>query len=1432
MLKNAKNKLLAFAGAVMVGSFALSVGTLCETVDAYEYTTKLFAGHGVTVKTEQTLGNETGMLLFSERSGSFAEYKDEISGELTVCFELPKDDFGDTFSFTFSDKDSGEKFAVKLVTGEKEDHYFVSANGKNAGIYYTSTGESGGHTAAMNADGYYTKITRNVKNTFSFNPNTMCLYVNDKLIWNLLSSDNDGSSLGKTYGGFSSYNFGIGFEDVKSQPARILIDSICGQSVGDKYLMVDDGSPIIYADLKINALKGEDYKIPLPKAYDVSDGRLPAENVRVSVADSKGKTLLNAAWTENSSFTPEKGGGEKYKITYEVSDKSGNVGQVSFTVKSFSEPPADNFNYFGKFVNETIGVNGVVELPSASLASELIIENTVLVPSVAVYKIDGETRKEISRAEASQFSFTLFPEKGVYEVVYEKEYCGVKFSKIAQVITVSEDVAGFSYAHFDEKYFLGSSAVIPVCTVSFGGKTTESRAMIICPDGSTYTTSELDLNQIGVYSVIYQAVIDGVKYSKTYTFTVTKNENDIFGKGIVESKIGAYPYDAEITGLNVRLKAQTPAVYSELIDFSAWNATDTLIELLAVSPIQNSVVYNKIIVTLRDSKDYSKYITILANGKNNTSSTELTLKTNGYKYGAATGSGSYSNSVAHSFTSAAITGRKTADNTISIRYDYKNGVFYAKQADGSYAVFADFKNEKFTSVAGTFNGFTDDKAILEISFEYRDRATLAWWDQAYLLRGADVMILKMAGYDFTNGTITDSAAPEIVVDAPQVLPKAVAGIPYKLFDAKAFDKIDGSTTPNVRVVYNYGSEQYVDVKITDGKFIPTYAGEYSIVYSATDKAGNVSETVKKVTAYSRNFNDFNATLTDDGITSFYQGEKIVLRTCTAHGGSGGIYEIVAAVYDENGLTVDIENNSFKALTTGNYTVNYRIKDYVENTTSLTYSIEVKEQPLPQIETEGVSVQPIMTAGQTHKLPKYVATDYASEEPAELEAQIYVRYAGGDFEKIADPSAFVVDENRVNHGDLLDFEYRFTGSKATAVHGAQTKIAKLVTESGNINFKDYFVYSETVGELTGNYVLFKTVGKGSALFGKKLLANGLNFSFNTADDNLNALLIRLYDSEDPRISVLLSVARAANNTYAFSVNGGAATSMAAATANRLLDFSYNDNGKRAFVTTNISSSTGNSFAADINATESGEPFNGFLSGFVTAELFFESKTLEGTSVILYSISGQSVGGVKDKETGAITGTTRDYVGPKINVNGEYMGSIREGESFTIPSAIACDVAGFVSDVTVSVSAPNGGYVTAEDGTLLKFAPADRHYVISPKTAGRYGVRYDCSDSNNNVASFTTRPLYVNSRGSEGDITYTLSGKIPKTGKVDETVTLPTCTAENGVTVSVAVFDPYDAIIAVSNSGAFVPKQKGKYLIRYVFYDLSGRIAVEEHELVVD
>ena len=1434
MRKKSKNTLLAAAGAVMLGSVAISVGTFRESAEAYEYTTRLFDGHGVTIKTEQSFGNGTGMLLSASNSGAHAAYKDELSGELTLCFELPEDDFGDTVSFAFTDKINGETFAVKLVTGAKGDSYFVSANGKNAGIYYSSAGEAGGYTASMNGDGYYTKIARSAKNTFLFNPNTMCLYINDKLIWNLLSSDNDGGTLGKTYGGFSVYAFDIGFEDVKDDSARLLIDSICGQSTNDKYLMIDDGSPVIYADLKLNAVKGEKYAIPEPKAYDVSDGALLSENVRVSVSDTSGKILLSSAWEKGLSFVPVKGGGENYKISYEIGDNSGNIGQIAFSVKSFSEAPAGNFGFSGKFVGGTVGVNGAVELPSVTLTSDLLIENTVLVPEAVIYKCVGDVRTEIRRAAADEISSVQFAESGIYEIVYEKEYYGAKFQEIAGKVTVREDQAGFSYVRFNENYSAGEMVAIPDCKIVFGGKPADAQASIRYPDGSVYTAKEITPRQTGIYSVTYEAEIDGKKHSKIYTFSVTRGSNDVFKKGVIESKIGAYPYDTKVKGLNVRLKAKTPAAYSEEIDFSAWNGNDTLIELLAVSPVQNFVVYNKIKITLRDSEDYSNYFTILADGKTSTSSSQLTLKTSGHDYYTVTSAGvsKYGIEVPHSFTSAEIAGRDTSENTISIRYDYEKGVLYAKQADGTYAVFADFNNEDFTKVAGTFGGFTNGKAVLEVSFEYRDRATLGWWEQAYLYCGADLMILKMAGYDFTSGAIADSAAPEIEVDAPKMLPNAVVGKPYAIFDSKAFDKIDGNIAPRVRVVYNFGTAQYVDVKIVDGKFLPTYTGEYSIVYTATDRAGNVAEVVKKVTALARNPENLSVFAADDGINEYNQGETVVLRNAEAQGGAGGTYEITATVFDENKQEIDIADNAFQALKSGVYTVEYRVKDYVGNTASFSYYVTVKEQTLPQLQSEKLVIQPIFTAGQSYKLPNLTATDYAGDKPNDVAAEIYVRYPSGEFEKVVDADAFVADENRVNHGDTLEFEYRFVGCKAASAYRAQTRVAKLDTKSGSIDFKNYFVYSGTTGELKESCVSFTTAGRGSALYGKNLLADGLNFSFNTVDDNLNALQIKLSDSADPRISVLFSVKRASNNYFTFFVNGGTASNIAAATANRLLDFSYNDNGKKAFVTTNISSSSGNSVTADVKNTLFGVAFDGFTSGYVTAEIEFESKSGEETSVVLYSISGQSLGGVKDKTTGEISGTAREYIGPKIHVNGEYMGTVREGEKFTIPSAIAGDVAGYVSQVTVSVSAAGGGYVTADDGTILKNAPADKAYVISPKTAGRYGVRYDCYDSNNNAATFTTRPLYVNSRGSEGDIVCSYSGEMPRTGKVGENIVLPSGIAESSVSVSVAVFDPYGMILVVSKNGAFVPKQQGKHIARYVFYDLSGRFAVEEFEIAVE
>lgn len=1414
-----KNTKIILSCAAFLACFTAGVGASVGT--AYEATTKLFDGNGVSVQTEQSYGAEKGTLLTAKRGGAYANYVETVSGIFSTRFSLPEE-YGDEIAFTFSDKSSEDEFTLSVQTDKSTNEFSVSSNGVKAGLYYGAYGTVSGVTATMNGDGYYTRLQKGDFVTVAFDPNTMCVYADNVLVWNFLSEYNDGAKFGKVMEGFASYDVTVSFPKVVDGKAEMLVYELLGQKTDGKYLKQDTASPLIYADLKLNAVRRRAYAIPEPTVYDLGDGRIASENVRVVVSNAKGEKLVDEKFEDGLSFVPQAAG--KYKISYSVSDGSGNTGNTAFEIVALEASPEPVFELSQTIEDETVGLGASIRLPSATVESELFTANTSYVPYVRVYNSKNEVAFE---AAADKNTLATLTQNGRYTVVYERTVRGVQMREERAVVTVDGTLPTFGYAELNDEYVVGEVIEIPSVAVSLGDKKAEAEATVTFPDGSTYYLATLCPTMAGEYTVTWRAEIGGERYVKERSFFVNVSPENVFesGSGALKSEFADYAYDVSLSGLKVELMPDTPAVYAETVDFEKLGASDTLVEFIAVSPVVGKLLYNKVYVTLRDANDYSNYFTIQVDGNLSPTQSALTVRThNGSEFYGMNGSGTISKNgytgIRHSFSSTSIVGYSAAQNTVEIRYDYQNGKLYVRGESGEFGLAADFTNESFTKIAGTFDGFKDGKAKIEISFAYLDTGESVWHDQAYYYNSAELLLLQLAGYGFTNGKIADGEKPQIYVDEPIVLPSAVVGKEYAVFEAEAFDRICGKTAVNVRAVYNYGKSSYLDMQLKNGAFVPVYEGEYTLVYTAVDESGNVAEYLIKVNALKTNPNDLAVTLGEETVGELLTGIPVELRGVTPTGGVGGVYVTTVEVLDPNGDSIPVSDGAFTPNQAGAFTVSYTVKDYVGNTTGCSYQVNVASNDVPYF-TEEIKLVPVMTAGRSASLPLLKAYDYSSFPAKEITPDVYVRYPNEsdyDGEKIT-LDGFTPDPERVAHGDELEFKYVWTGENGELEKTAKCLVSEIVTT--DVVLSDYFVYENVESTLASSYLRLTAKNGGRATFGKNIIANGFSMKTTLQSTNISSLVLTLTDVKDPTIALKVRF-YAAGGTYYLQVNGGAAYSIASVATGRVAEFSYNVATQSVSLKTNITSSRGNTTLIEVKETAYGEPFNGFTGRFLTAELAF---TVSGENGVL-DISQIGNQNVSDK--------TRDNTGPAIWVLGEYMGTIREGESFTIPAAIAGDVLSYPEAVTVSVSTPDGAsYTVSEDGVTLDGAPADREYVIRPTELGRYTIDYACEDENGRKAKFVSRPLYVVEGESAEALEIVLSGKMPTTGKVNKTVKLPTATSSDGkaCTLSIAVYSPKGTPVDLNETGGFMPEVKGVYRVRYMLHDGSNRLAMQEYSIKV-
>lgn len=124
--------------------------------------------------------------------------------------------------------------------------------------------------------------------------------------------------------------------------------------------------------------------------------------------------------------------------------------------------------------------------------------------------------------------------------------------------------------------------------------------------------------------------------------------------------------------------------------------------------------------------------------------------------------------------------------------------------------------------------------------------------------GQSAADLDMGG----SASLKDTLAPEITVDADEEnIPNGRYGTEYTVFSAVGTDAIDGNVTVTPKVFFDYNGTNQREISVNDNQFIPDAMGEYTIVYSAKDAAGNVAEKLIRV-----NVSD-KKQITIDGVTA-------------------------------------------------------------------------------------------------------------------------------------------------------------------------------------------------------------------------------------------------------------------------------------------------------------------------------------------------------------------------------------------------------------------------------------------------------------------------------------------------------------------------------------------------------------------------------------
>lgn len=1350
--------------------------------------------------------SERGLKLTGTRN-SYARLSNLQSGSFKISL----------LAFSESETVSSEA-AIRITNALNAKEYFdiiftadaatcnvkIGVDGNYYGIYHeTENPQSSltqlGITKSKNAAGSYTVINVLSALELRFEPNEMCVYAGngktELLVWNLSEELNDGRLNEKVYDVFERYSVSVVYPSAqKGDKISTVVYEINGVKFDSKILKNDKKRTYVYSD--VTGKVGASYVLPVPYISSVySDD---SEKISVEILKDSTVVVPKTDYVDGMTFIPAESGDYTIKYYY---------GSSSFeTVVAVNDSLFQEISVMGEYASY-YPVGSTIDLVPCDIYTEAK-HSVGKVEAMLTLKKNGQNVEGFVNVSADKIYAYTFEEKGEYTIQYgaKEKYC---VTPKIYTVNVGDDGTYFTVNKIAENYGVGDTFEVPECFAVVSGENVATESKIVFPSGKCFANKKITLNETGVYTIIYTAYKDNQAYKNEISFAVCQKVADIVETNGATVSYGQSSLSDSISGIIVNSSNSGTVTFKNAIDLSQNTKEDLLLEMIVDPIIYGDPDFSELEIKITDALNEDNYISIAVKAPEDPRSyagTGCTVSAgvNGGEYKAVAlkinndGSegwqevvgGTKDSGYAYAMSFRGTTYFHSIENqTLRIYYDNEEKALYLGKpwiclwnpywknyyAGVDRVKLIDFDDEAhFTDL---WEGFTDGSACLSIT------------TKSLVKSNARYVIMNYNGTSFGQEYVADNVAPVIKVSNEQGVPTATVGKEYRLFDAYAYDFSSGACAIKIKVYYR---DTDVEMEVTDGKFIPYYAGDYRIVYSAQDGFGNVGEKTIMVTAKkASNVPVLSLTLGEDGNDACNVGEKVKFATATADGGAGKIYYHDVKVYlgsDE----IQFVDGTFIPEKAGTYTIKYRVCDYVGNVAEQTRELNVTLLGKPVL-NETINVAPVYITERTYALYAPVATLYGSDgNKTSVAPTIAVSYNGGDYQNLSG-TMFVPEQ-----AGSAKIKYVYGGNSGENLEKVfDVAVVKINTEPFAI--EDYFYTQSATKIATEKGVEIKSEESGAkATFAKELYSGNFSVKLSTdINSSVTKLTVTLIDA---LTGVKVNVAISGNTTsYQCSaiLNGNRESKTLNMFGGKSLELKYlgsdkafyDGNGNRLFI---------------VDKDADGNVFEGF-SEYVYFTLALDGAPI-GDGVTINDISGQ-----------AMSQNDGDFGQPKIVYNGEFTRRLKSGEKVVLPMAKAYDVLSDVGNVTLTVSR-----------TDITNAVADKDYEIVFDKAGKYPVMYRCTDSAGN----TFEDRYTITVVDVTPLDFTLNSEIKESAKVGDTILLPEITVSDGRKVTVCMFaiSPNGKVEMIT-AGEYKFTASGEYVLRFFVYDADYNYSIKEFKIQV-
>lgn len=956
-----------------------------------------------------------------------------------------------------------------------------------------------------------------------------------------------------------------------------------------------------------------------------------------------------------------------------------------------------------------------------------------------------------------------------------------------------------------ERYMLGDVLSIPENSLTVGDTEYPAVGILHSPSGIARTGDSVVLDETGVYTLEYTAVADGRSYSAETEFLVCDELYSVSGRNS-SAEWAHLDYARGREGIVARVVNGDRFEYNGVIDLTGKTKDDSLITLCVLPEVLGTADAANFAFTFTDVYDPNNYVTVttkkvvpadegawwaqcnsyvtanaagqVPTGIELNGSGETLWEGNRYllhrndRFGACVrfsmpGTPSYD----ENDPTGSIVESDIGAETMQISFDYEERRVYV---NGTIVI--DLDDPMFFSDV-RWDGFTTGECYLTIS---------ATQYNAYSM---NLLITDVDGNsDFEENVLTDETAPEITVES-EGLPDAIVGRPYVIPEASAYDAFDRGGEVTAKVYHEYGTMRQARIQVTDGAFIPYEEGDYTVVYSSTDRSGNTATERFDVMAYS-DVKEISISLgehTAEGVV----GQPVTVADYTLSDASGETSVEVTAVSGDR--VYEIENGRFVPLYAGTYTITYEYSDYI-NAKTETYTVEVSPDGDP-ILPEEADVPKYVIRGAGYAVPQLYGYVFENGGPKDAAAEVYLSDDGGSERKLTAAKFFSYAD------EYCTLVYRLgEAEKSYRIPVVDVGYGMTMDLSG------YFYGDFTPTNNDASITYADNGGDGVLEFINPVQVFDFYFRFSVpqALNEFGSVAVYLTDVSDPEIGLKFEYIKGRAGSSTFRLNDGTAYTLTS-------DFFGSGYFEASYDAEAGTVAPSGAFSVEVTTDSNGNEWKGFPSS--KAYLRIELKEVSGDA-------GIEISRVNNQPFSKIV---NDIIAPEISMT-TARGYRNVGDIVTIAATYAEDV--LDPDITFSmyVRTPDDTMAVAVDGTVLdSTADPTKAYQLELTQYGRYEVYYEAEDTNGRQSIYSYLITVADIVAPEVEFV----DPVTEASVGDDVPFAETKITDNlseEFTVVRYVEMPDGKRVIAEDCDAFIPQVAGRYRVWYYVSDGAGNVAI--------